>query len=203
MASSMAAVGLRAASLRPAATRRNGSRKIKKSKSKLVLELVTSTLLALLLLLRAPAKMLRCLLLLLALHASAGLVLAPASAPRAVGGRAAAVSMAHHVQKKATKHHASSRPKKSRLSDRNRRPPSYPSLPEKPWMTPVDSLSGAKKQTVTITVAPGDDVASLKTKLSAAGASAEEFVFQGTPVTGTLGDAGLEAEASFEAVVKG
>ena len=155
------------------------------------------------LLLRAPAKMLRCLLLLLALHASAGLVLAPASAPRAVGGRAAAVSMAHHVQKKATKHHASSRPKKSRLSDRNRRPPSYPSLPEKPWMTPVDSLSGAKKQTVTITVAPGDDVASLKTKLSAAGASAEEFVFQGTPVTGTLADAGLEAEASFEAVVKG
>ena len=147
--------------------------------------------------------MLRCLLLLLALHASAGLVLAPASAPRAVGGRAAAVSMAHHVQKKATKHHASSRPKKSRLSDRNRRPPSYPSLPEKPWMTPVDSLSGAKKQTVTITVAPGDDVASLKTKLSAAGAAAEEFVFQGTPVTGTLADAGLEAEASFEAVVKG
>ena len=146
--------------------------------------------------------MLRCLLLLLALHASAGLVLAPASAPRAVGGRAAAVSMAHHVQKKATKHHASSRPKTSRLSDRNRRPPSYPSLPEKPWMTPVDSLSGAKKQTVTITVAPGDDVASLKTKLSAAGASAEEFVFQGTPVTGTLADAGLEAEASFEAVVK-
>ena len=50
---------------------------------------------------------------------------------------------------------------------------------------------------------PGDDVASLKTKLSAAGASAEEFVFQGTPVTGTLADAGLEAEASFEAVVKG
>jgi len=53
---------------------------------------------------------------------------------------ASTITMAHHVQKKATKHHEHSRPRKSRASDRNRTPPSYPAMPDIPWMT-VTSLA--------------------------------------------------------------
>merc|ERR1719159_1330673 len=47
-------------------------------------------------------------------------------------------TLAHHVQKKATKHHHHSRPKKSRPSDINRKAPEYPPIPDIPWMTKIE-----------------------------------------------------------------
>jgi len=50
-------------------------------------------------------------------------------------------TLAHHVQKKATKHHEHSRPRKKRLSQLpasrggSRKPPVYPETPDVPWMT--------------------------------------------------------------------
>jgi len=64
-----------------------------------------------------------------------------AAAQVPLGERAEVPTMAHHVQKKATKHHHASRPRKSRPSDINRKPPNYPELPDIPWYT-VTSKSG-------------------------------------------------------------
>jgi cytochrome b6-f complex iron-sulfur subunit len=47
-------------------------------------------------------------------------------------------TLAHHVQKKATKHHHHSRPRKSRPSDINRKAPEYPPIPDIPWMTKIE-----------------------------------------------------------------
>lgn len=59
-----------------------------------------------------------------------------AAAPQTpLSERAEVPTMAHHVQKKATKHHEHSRPRKSRPSDINRKPPVYPELPDIPWYT--------------------------------------------------------------------
>merc|ERR1719247_3524389 len=44
-------------------------------------------------------------------------------------------TLAHHVQKKATKHHHHSRPRKSRPSDINRKAPVYPEIPDIPVYT--------------------------------------------------------------------
>merc|ERR1711924_497763 len=100
--------------------------------------------------------------------------------------------MAHHVQKKATKKHAATRPKKSRPSDKFRAPTNYPPVPEQAWMTKIDALSPSNKVTVTITVSPDDTPASLTTKLTAAGATAPaEFMYSGSPLTTTLADCGL------------
>ena len=108
--------------------------------------------------------------------------------------------MAHHVEKKATKHHAHTRPRKSRLSDINRTPPQYPAIPDSPWMTPTESLTATNKQKVTIQIAPSDTFADLNSKLQAAGASAvERFVYGGIELSTTLADCGLEAESSVEA----
>ena len=110
--------------------------------------------------------------------------------------------MAHHVQDKATKHHRNSRPKKSRLSDINRRPPIYPAIPDGPWYEQTSGLTGPSKTVVSISVAPADTADTLREKLKAAGASAPEAIeFGGVAVTSTLGDAGLEAETTIEATV--
>jgi cytochrome b6-f complex iron-sulfur subunit len=53
------------------------------------------------------------------------------------------VTLAHHVQKKATKHHHHSRPKKSRPSDINRKAPEYPPIPDIPWMTKIEKKVAA------------------------------------------------------------
>ena len=107
--------------------------------------------------------------------------------------------MAHHVQKKATKKHQATRPRKSRPSDMNRKPPQYPQIPEQPWMTVTESAPS--RSTVSITVSPTDTADSLKAKLTAAGASAEEIFYQNQAVTGTFADVGLEAETTVDAVV--
>ena len=112
--------------------------------------------------------------------------------------------MAHHVQKKATKKHAANRPKKSRPSDRLRAPTNYPPLPDTPWMQAgaVDDAAYVPATTVQITVAPADTLATIKEKLSAAGAAAPEaYYFEGKEVTGSLADAGLDAEATISATV--
>ena len=107
--------------------------------------------------------------------------------------------MAHHVQAKATKHHAKTRPRKSRPSDINRVPPTYPPLPDIPWMSPT-SLSAKAEKTVTISIAPSDTAADLNSKLTAAGASAvDRFVYGGIELATTLADCGLESESSIEA----
>ena len=54
---------------------------------------------------------------------------------------APALTVAHHVQKKATKGHNAFRPKKKRPSDIFRKPPSYPPIPDIPWYTKLESLS--------------------------------------------------------------
>jgi hypothetical protein len=123
--------------------------------------------------------------------------LTPALAPVRVHG----ISMAHHVQDKGAKKHNSMRPRKHRLSDINRKPPSYPALPE-----PQGPIAGPPKgrglKTVTITVVPGDDAAAIKAKLTAAGTTAPEtLMFRGTAVTGTLGDCGLAAEESIDVII--
>ena len=111
--------------------------------------------------------------------------------------------MAHHVQKKAAKHHHHTRPRKSRASDINRKAPEYALIPDTPWMTPIDELTPVNKKTVTLAVAPSDDAAALNAKLQAAGASAvDKFVYSGTELTGTLGDCGLTEESSIEATVR-
>lgn len=109
--------------------------------------------------------------------------------------------MAHHVQKKATKHHEHTRPRKSRLSDINRTPPSYPPIPDTPWMTPTQSLKITESK-VSIQISPSDTAADLNTKLQAAGASAvERFVYKGVELTATLAECGLTEASSIEAKV--
>merc|ERR1719199_735140 len=125
--------------------------------------------------------MLRATVLLSALCCAAGFV-APASPLRIAAVSQSSqldISMAHHVQKKATKHHEHSRPRKSRPSDINRTPPQYPPIPDTPWMTPTEGLTQmTNKQKVSIQVSPSDTAADLNSKLQAAGASAvERFVY--------------------------
>ena len=101
---------------------------------------------------------------LLAVLLASGLLLSPrplemhavAAAPRAL-----APAMAHHVNDKGAKKHNSCRPRKSRPSDRNRTPPSYPPLPEPTGPVLIGSSEG-RIETVTISVSPGDDAAALK-----------------------------------------
>jgi hypothetical protein len=127
--------------------------------------------------------------------------LAPAVAPAVAPVRVHGISMAHHVKDKAAKKHNANRPRKSRLSDINRTPPSYPTLPE-PRGPIVGPPMGQDSVTVSITVVPGDDVAAVKAKLTAAGASAPDtLMFRGQPVTGTLGDCGLAAEESISVII--
>jgi len=138
------------------------------------------------------------------LQAVAGLVLSPApqASMAATCSRTSAVSMAHHVQKKAARAHNAFRPRKSRPSDIYRTPPSYPALPDIPWMTKIDSSSSVSKSTVSIEVSPEDTAASLSAKVVAAGASApDSFSYQGKAVSGTLADCGLAAAATIEAEV--
>jgi len=145
-----------------------------------------------------------CALLVLAVHSAASLVLSPTphAAAAAACSRSSAVSMAHHVQKKATRAHNAYRPKKSRPSDIYRTPPSYPPLPDIPWMTKLDGSSGVTKTTVSIEVSPEDTAATLSAKVVAAGAAAPEtFSFQGKAVSGSLADCGLEAATTIEAEV--
>ena len=69
-------------------------------------------------------------------------------------------------------------------------------------MTPVDSLSGQKLTTVNIALEPSDTADSVRSKVTAAGAVApEEILFGGEPLSGSLGDAGLEEGASLDAFV--
>ncbi|KAL1515825.1 hypothetical protein AB1Y20_002441 [Prymnesium parvum] len=128
---------------------------------------------------------------------------APGALPASAATRfSSPVTMAHHVQKKATKGHQAYRPRKSRPSDRNRTPPSYPAIPDVPWMLPIDSLTGPKVTTVSIAVEATDTAESLKGKLTAAGAEAPEKVFfGGAELTGSLGDAGLAEGKSLAANV--
>ncbi len=117
--------------------------------------------------------------------------------------RAVTCAVAHHVQKKATKKHAHNRPRKSRPSDRFRTPPSYPSLPDIPWMTKLDGPSGISSTTVSIDVSPEDTLKTLQGKVVAAGAaSPEEVNFNGKALTGTLADCGLAEATSVEATVQ-
>ena len=113
-------------------------------------------------------------------------------------------AVAHHVQKKATKHHAHTRPRKSRPSDANRTPPQYPPIPDTPWMTPTEGLTQmTNKQKVSIQVSPSDTAADLNSKLQAAGASAvERFVYSGIELSTTLADCGLKEDSSIEAEVR-
>lgn len=53
------------------------------------------------------------------------------------------LAVAHHVQKKATRAHNAYRPKKKRPSDIYRKPPSYPAMPDIPWMTKLSSGDAA------------------------------------------------------------
>jgi len=144
--------------------------------------------------------------LLMLLPLASALVLSPAQAPAAciTAGRATStVTMAHHVQKKATKKHQACRPRKSRESDRNRRPPQYPALPDQPWMTSTTAVSGGSS-TVTISIAPTDNMESVSAKLQAVGAAApDELFYGGQLLTSTLADCGLEEEASLSAIVMG
>lgn len=110
--------------------------------------------------------------------------------------------MAHHVQKKGARKANANRPKKSRLSDRNRKPTNYPALPDIPWMSPTKSLTKQKKKQVSIDVEPSDTLESLRNKLSAAGANAPEHIYLGDKeVTGSLADAGLTQSKTIDAVV--
>ena len=54
------------------------------------------------------------------------------------------LAVAHHVQKKATRHHHDSRPRKSRLSDINRKVPEYPApVDDVPWMIKTEKTATA------------------------------------------------------------
>lgn len=112
-----------------------------------------------------------------------------------------ACAVAHHVQKKAAKHHEHTRPRKSRPSDINRKVPEYPPMEfDVPWMTPTDGPSKFESKKVTITIAPSDSLADLNSKLEGAGASSvERFVYGGTELSTTLADCGLTEETSVEA----
>jgi len=113
-----------------------------------------------------------------------------------------AISMAHHVQKKATKKHQDRRPKKSRPSDINRKPPVYPPIPDIPDYTILDSETTDKTSLVTLDVSPEDDVQSLKHKLQAAGTNVPQTLsFGGRPVFSTLAECGLDAATTVEARV--
>ena len=168
--------------------------------------------------------MMRAALLLAVLGSACAFVVRPpiSAAQLAPRCRSDAPSMAHHVQHKATKGHSKNRPKKSRPSDRNRKAPEYPAIPEQPWMTPVDSLAPSAQQTVSISVSPSDGVAELTAKarrrlpqpacacalsrgeaqVKAAGAKVpEQFFYAGKPLESTLGDAGLKEDAMLEATI--
>mmetsp|Transcript_31412 Transcript_31412/g.82060 ORF Transcript_31412/g.82060 Transcript_31412/m.82060 type:complete len:151 (+) Transcript_31412:27-479(+) len=147
--------------------------------------------------------MFRFLLCALSLSSAAGLVFSPVPQNAAATcSRSSTVSMAHHVQKKATRAHNAYRPRKSRPSDIYRTPPSYPALPDIPWMSKLDSVSSVSKQTVSIEVSPDDTAVTLSSKLVAAGAAAPDNVsFQGKAVTGSLADCGLQAATTIEAEV--
>lgn len=111
--------------------------------------------------------------------------------------RSPAVSMAHHVQKKATKKHQANRPRKTRPSDINRKPVEYPAIPDIPWMSPVG------EQKVTIEIEPTDTTKTLSAKLKAAGAvPPAEFMYGGSAVTGTLGENGLDETKTVEASIR-
>ena len=100
-------------------------------------------------------------------------------------------AVAHHVELKATRKHNKNRPKKSRPSDIYRTPPSYPTLPDIPWMS--------KLETVEVMVAPSDTADTLKTKVVAAGAKAPTvFMYQGKAVSGTLADCGLATATTIK-----
>lgn len=106
------------------------------------------------------------------------------------------------MQKKATKGHNAYRPRKSRPSDRNRKPPSYPTIPDIPWMTPIDKPSGNTLKQVSIAVEASDTAETLRSKLTAAGApSPDTFFFGGAELTGDLGAAGLTEGKDLEAFV--
>ena len=108
--------------------------------------------------------------------------------------------MAHHVQKKAAKKHNACRPRKSRPSDIFRTPPSYPALPDIPWMTKLDAPSGVSTSSAGLEIAPTDDAASLASKVAAAGGpTPEEFVYNGVTLTTTLADCGLAEPATVDA----
>jgi len=84
-----------------------------------------------------------------------------AAAQVPLGERAEVPTMAHHVQKKATKHHEHSRPRKSRPSDINRKPTDYPELPDIPWYTVTSgSKSGSTSKSVQETPADAQPPAS-------------------------------------------
>jgi hypothetical protein len=121
-----------------------------------------------------------------------GLALCPRLWPAADGlSRPLLFAVAHHVELKATRKHNKNRPKKSRPSDIYRTPPSYPTLPDIPWMTKLD--------TVEVMVAPSDTADTLKTKVVAAGAKAPTvFMYQGKAVSGTLADCGLAAATTIK-----
>merc|ERR1719498_1023807 len=71
-----------------------------------------------------------------------------------VAGLAVTVgTLAHHVEKKATKHHHHSRPRKSRPSDINRKAPQYPPLPDIPWMTKIEKTDEAPVPVAALAVA--------------------------------------------------
>lgn len=70
-------------------------------------------------------------------------------------------------------------------------------------MSPSSGSTAAAKQTVTISVTPADSLETVKAKLTAAGAAApDELFFGGKPLTGTLGECGLEEEASIDALIQ-
>lgn len=123
----------------------------------------------------------------------------PCSSPVPLPQSACAV--AHHVQKKAAKHHEHTRPRKSRPSDINRKVPEYPPMVfDVPCITQTDGASTFESKKVTITVAPSDSLADLNSKLEGAGASAvERFVYGGQELATTLADCGLTEETSVEA----
>ena len=64
-------------------------------------------------------------------------------------------------------------------------------------------MSPVGEQKVTIEIEPADTVETLSAKLKAAGAVAPaEFVYGGSAVTGTLGEAGLEETKTLEASIR-
>ncbi len=119
------------------------------------------------------------------------------------------IAVAHHVQKKATKGHNAFRPRKSRPSDINRKPPSYPTDGRfsGPWWSYDEagaSDGSMAKSTVSLTIAPTDTAADVRAKLQAAGSiGADDIVYKGIKLTGsmTLADAGLTEEVTQEATV--
>merc|ERR1719333_44378 len=66
------------------------------------------------------------------------------------------VTLAHHVQKKATKHHHHSRPKKRRPSDINRKAPEYPPIPDIPWYTKIEKATDEAPVTLAALATAGE-----------------------------------------------